>query len=245
MKSPATRRARALALVRAQLTHKGSPFLVLFLVLTVTGLTGFLASVLLRWAGLSSMGVRYPVCVALAYLAFLFQLFLYVLYHRHRVRVADRGAAAEAAGDVAIDVVDVGVDVADAPAVAVVSAGSKSEGKGWLDSAGGGGDDGAAVVVVVIVMVVLVVVGLVASIVVLVEAPLLLAELLVDGVLLAGMARRMRRAHPGDWVFSVIRRTWVPALVVAVVFAAGGFALQLFAPGATTMLEVLGRTAGG
>ncbi len=58
----------------------------------------------------------------------------------------------------------------------------------------------------------------------------------------------MRDAAPGDWVFSVIRRTWVRVVVVAVVFAIGGAVIQHLAPGSTTMGEALrndGRCATG
>jgi hypothetical protein len=67
----------------------------------------------------------------------------------------------------------------------------------------------------------------------------LLAEVLVDGVLMAGLAKRLGSANPHDWVFSVIRRTWVPAVFVAVLFAVGGSLLQSLSPDATTMAEAL------
>jgi hypothetical protein len=241
----ALRRNRALKLVRAQLDRKGGPYFLLFIVLAATGLAGFLASVVLRWAGLHSMAVRYPVCVALAYLVFLFQLFLCVLYHRTH-GAAGRVVRAAGADDVVdaafytAEVTDVlpdgGPAVAAAPAA---SSGSSAKGSGWLDGLGGGGGDDGAAVLVVIVIVALVVAALVGSLVVLFEAPALLAEVLVDGVLMAGMARRLRRANPHDWVFSVIGRTWLPALVVALVFAGGGALLGMLSPGATTMAEAL------
>jgi hypothetical protein len=242
------RRQRALALVRAQLARKGSPYFILFIVLAATGLAGFWSSVVLRWAGLNSMAVRYPLCVALAYLAFLFQLFLYVLFHRRRHPAS---ATLDGTANVTqtIDVVDADVVEVTAAAEAVpdlapaAAAGSSKEGGGWLDKlgGGGGGGDDAGAILVLLVIVVLVVVALAAGFVVLIEAPVLLAEVLVDGVLLAGMARRLRKVSPGDWVFSVIRRTCMPAIVVAIVFAVGGGVLQYLTPNATTMAEALSR----
>src|SRR5262245_31958437 len=194
----ALRRNRALKLVRAHLDRKGGPYFLLFIVLAATGLSGFLASVVLRRAGLHSMSVRYPVCVALAYLVFLFQLFLYVLHHRTH-GAAGRALQAAANEDV-VDAAFYAADVADSlpgggPASVEAPAapsGSSSEGSGWLDGlgggGGGGGDNPVAAVIVVIVIIVLVVSALVGSLVVLAEAPALLAEVLVDGVLMAGMA---------------------------------------------------------
>jgi hypothetical protein len=258
MSPPATRRHRALVLVRRLLQRKGSPYFVLFLVLAATGLAGFLASVMLLWAGLKSPGIRYPVCVALAYLVFLFQLYLYVLFHRRKVHARvdlvnsiEVDDALETAADVSDDVASLTASV-DAPypvPAATTSADSApGEGSSWLGKVfdgggrgGGGGDDGGAAIVVLIVIVVVVVVALVASLLVLLEAPVLLAEVLVDGVLMASLARRLRRVNRQDWVFSVVQRTLVPTLIVAVVFMVGGFALEAIQPGATTMGEALAR----
>ena len=61
MRSPATRRGRALALVQVQLARKNSPYFILLLVLAATGLAGFLSDRLmlmvqarvLHWRALS------------------------------------------------------------------------------------------------------------------------------------------------------------------------------------------------
>lgn len=243
MRPRGLRRNRAVQLVRAQLARRGGSYFLLLLILSATGLAGFLASVGLRWAGLASMAVRYPVCVALAYLVFLFQIYLVVLFHRrHHGRAGGPSDAGDQTLD-SIDVVDAGTDVAvfslSGDGSTPVASGEK--GSSWLDGLGGdaGGDDGFAAVLVVIVIVALVVAAVVAALLVLVEAPVLLAEVLVDGALLAGMARRMRLANPHDWVFSVIRRTWLRAVVVAVLFAVGGILLSGLSPGATTVGEAL------
>lgn len=237
-----SRRERALQLVRRQLGRSSSPYLLLLLVLTATGLSGFLASVLLRYAGLNSMALRYPVCVALAYLVFLFQLFLYVLYHRRRMPSPSQTSSSTAeAAELALEVAEERVEAS--PLLPFSLAQSNAEGKPGLDLLKGEGEgassDDVGAILVLIVLVVLVLVAVVTSFMVLVEAPILLAELLVDGVLMAGMARRVRSANPRDWVFSVIRRTWFPAGLVAMVFALGGFLLESLTPGATTMLEAL------
>jgi hypothetical protein len=75
------------------------------------------------------------------------------------------------------------------------------------------------------------------------DAPALMAEMLVDGALMAGMARRLRPIPGHHWTFTAIRRTWVPFLVTAAAFCVVGFALESFVPGATTMFEAV-RLAG-
>jgi hypothetical protein len=245
------RRQRALALVRAQLARKGSPYFVLFIVLAATGVAGFWASVVLRWAGLHSMAIRYPLCVAVAYFVFLFLLFLYVWFHRKRRHVSIPAGGIDNV-DMAVDVVDAGTDLAvavDATADFVpgtaAAVNSSNKGGGWLGKLGGdgGGDGGgdAGAIIVLLVIVLLVGAAMAAGVVVLVEAPVLLAEVLVDGVVLAGMARRLRKTTPGDWLGSVVRRTLMPALVVAVIFAVGGVILGQLTPTATTMGEALMR----
>jgi hypothetical protein len=71
------------------------------------------------------------------------------------------------------------------------------------------------------------------------EAPALLAEAFVDGVLIVGLARRVRPRRAPHWVVGVVRRTWLPVVVVAVIFALVGSLLQQVQPGARTLAEAL------
>jgi hypothetical protein len=84
----------------------------------------------------------------------------------------------------------------------------------------------------------LVVAGVCASLYVVYAAPLLLAEILVEGVLLSGLYRGMRRARGGgDWLGAALRRTWLPVLLTVVTFAAAGYLLQRAAPRARSIGE--------
>ena len=64
-------------------------------------------------------------------------------------------------------------------------------------------------------------------------SPLLLAELLVDGALLGAMSRAVSPDHSPHWSRAVVRRTWIAALVTAVVFGLVGFGIERVAPGGT------------
>ena len=86
----------------------------------------------------------------------------------------------------------------------------------------------------------LIVAGVCASLYVVYAAPLLLAEILVEGVLLSGLYRGMRRARrggDGDWLGAALRRTWLPVLLTLLTFAAAGYLLQRAAPRARSIGE--------
>lgn len=79
----------------------------------------------------------------------------------------------------------------------------------------------------------LVVAGTLAALYVVYAAPLLLAEILVEGVLLSGLYRGMKRARRGgggDWLGAAVRRTWLAVLLTLVTFSAAGYFLQRAAP---------------
>jgi hypothetical protein len=54
------------------------------------------------------------------------------------------------------------------------------------------------------------------------SAPVLLADVLVDGAISAGLYRRLRRAQGHTWWEGAVRRTIIPAAVVLVTFVAAG-----------------------
>jgi hypothetical protein len=96
--------------------------------------------------------------------------------------------------------------------------------------------DEPAALLVLVALAVLAVAVLGAAFYVLWTAPVLLAEVLVDGLLLTGLYRRLRKTEePGHWVFAAIRRTWIPAVIVALLFSFAGYLLQEAAPEARSI----------
>ena len=85
----------------------------------------------------------------------------------------------------------------------------------------------------------LIVAGTLAALYVVYAAPLLLAEILVEGVLLSGLYRGMKSARRGggDWVGAALRRTWLPVLLTLITFSAAGYLLQRAAPRARSLGE--------
>ena len=70
-------------------------------------------------------------------------------------------------------------------------------------------------------------------------APVLLAEVLLDVVLVAGLYRSLRSLEPQSWLRTAVRRTWKSAVVVAVLMAAFGFVVQTLLPQVDSIGDVL------
>jgi hypothetical protein len=239
------------------------PRLQMSLILLVTGLVGFLVSFALLRAGLGRMWLRYPLAVIAAYVAFLLLLRLWLFYQR-RVRressfdldlnVFDglptdlSGAAGDAAGagfggggDFAGAGAGGGWGPGDGAATESLSGGGGGGGggSGLLDSIdidiGIDGDEGCLFIVALLL---LILGGLLASFYVIYLAPALLAEILVDGLLVSGLYRRVREPVNGDWLLGAVRRTLVPVLLTLACFIAAGVLLHQIAPEARTIREV-------
>jgi hypothetical protein len=71
-----------------------------------------------------------------------------------------------------------------------------------------------------------------------VTAPALFAELLLDGILVGQLYRRLRRFDGRHWLETALRRTALPFLATGILLAIAGFAMQRFAPAARSIGEV-------
>ena len=245
MEMPSERRERQIGRMKSLLLSRGHPYLLMTIFLAITGLTGFLASVMMHMGGLNSMGLRYPLAVGVAYLVFLLCLGLWLLAHQ-KAR-GSRPPTTNHPGPYCGPYDFYPYDYypwftfprfGSSSGSAAVSSGSSSSSssKGMnLDF----GDGEGLVLVVVILIIVAALAALAASVYVIFMAPILMAEMLVDGVLLAGLARRMRAPKAPHWSIGAIQRTWLPVLIVAGVFCIIGFALEFFVPGAHSMGEAL------
>ena len=225
-----------------------------------TGIAGFAASAALLALGVSSMAVRYPLSVVVAYAIFLCLVRLWTEYHR---RHGEFGAD--------IDVIpDLTLDFHGTPDVQPWSGGGGEFGGG---GAGGTWDASSAAVEshasaappipdetptppipeaaarfldvdldegwVIIVPIALLAAGVLAAAYVVYAAPVLLAEVLLDVLLVSGLHRRLRKLEPQFWLSTALRRTWVPVAAVAVLVAASGFIMETVVPGADSIGEVV------
>ncbi|MCE3603686.1 hypothetical protein LXA47_08705 [Massilia sp. P8910] len=241
-----SQRQREVERLRGQLERDSYPRLQMLLLVTLTGAAGFLASFLLLLAGLRSMWLRYPASIAVAYVAFLVLLWIWL-----RVRGGDIGD---------IDLPDLtssgrGSDMTYSGEGGSFDGGGAS---GNFDSPGDGmmpdlGDSGAdaaleavgsadelliplallAAICVAMGAAIFMMFSLVSS------APLLFAELLVDGLLSASLYRRLRGLDRAHWIEPAIRRTGRAFLAAALTMAVAGAGLALYAPGAHSLGEVI------
>ncbi len=95
-------------------------------------------------------------------------------------------------------------------------------------------DEGIVVVAPLILLGVLVV-GLGATASVLYNAPVLFAEVLLDGAIATVVYRRLRRRSLDHWATGLLRRTWKPMLAVVTVLVGLGIAIPLLVPGADSI----------
>lgn len=232
-------RDREVERVRRRLEFDYYPRLQMSLIVLLTGAAGFLASYLLLKLGMSGMALRYLLSICCAYIAFLLLLWMWL-----RVR-------------------DLDVDLPDlsAPGGGRGSDHGLHGGGGSFDGGGASGNylssgsdsdigsiaDGSVVEVLgsadeaaIPVAAILLVAGmLLSSLFVVYTAPVLFAELLVDGVLSASLYHRLRGMGPRHWLESALRRTMWPFVLTALLVTLAGWGMSAYAPEAQTFGQVL------
>jgi hypothetical protein len=233
----ATARATLVASLRRHLLRHGLARFQMTVIAVATGLAGFATSATLLGLGMTSMARRYAGATAIAYAVFLLLVRLWAEHQcrrlapgwsppslpsgRPRVRPGHRTdtdglrpTAESRPSDSAVDLGDVGVSVLE---------------NVDLDE--------------LLLPLALLGSGLAAAVYVVAAAPVLLAEVLLDVVLVSGLYLRLRTLEPGWWLDTAVRRTWIPAVVVALVLAATGFVVQTFVPEVDSIGDVMPRSS--
>ena len=245
--------------VKRQLLRESSPRMQMMLILFVTGGVGFLISFALLHIGLKWMWLRYPISILLAYCVFLLILRFWLFAHSREsgpsldfderildvdASVVDLLPSGAGSGGTGITSFGGGGDFGGGggggsfgEALSSASAAPTSSGSGG--SSGGGFfdfdlDDGWLIVVAVIVILG----ALFASFYVVYIAPELLAEILVDGLLVTGLYKRMKGLEERNWLGTALRKTLLPALIVAVLFSTAGYLFQKAVPDAHSIGDV-------
>lgn len=250
------RRERKIESLKRRLERKSYPRLHASLILLLTGLAGFLVSFTLLRLGVTSMWLRYPVAILFAYGVFLILLRVWLSLSRPRRWDLDLDAL-EVLDVVSVDSTEVSKTVAYGGGTDFAGSGA---GGSWGESvstvtstrstvstfasaksSGSSGfsfdldlEDGWLIVIAIVALLG----GLIATFYVIYIAPALLAEILLDGVLMAGLYKRVKSIEHRHWLRSALRRTAVPAIVIAVFFTIGAYAMQRAAPEAHSIGEV-------
>jgi hypothetical protein len=236
---PLLQRRRQIDRLRCALERDHYPRLQMGSIVTLTGLAGLAASFLMLLAGLESMGLRYFFAMVVAYLVFFLLLWAWL-----RTR-----------GEFDLDVPSGG---GSDPAPGLNGNGGSFDGGGASgdyqpadSAASSGGDAGgdigvdidvgdAAIPLAVLVLAAGIVLS---SLFVVYSAPVLFAELLLDGALAAGLYRGLRGLDRRHWLESALRRTLLPFVLTTVVVTAAGWGMGRYAPEARSIGEVLQHRA--
>lgn len=232
--------------VKHRLEQDSYPRLQMSLIVGLTGASGLLFSFLMLQAGVTSMTLRYPLALVLAYGFFLFLLWLWL-------RTKDDDYA---------DLPDL-IDLIPSPGPGGGSIPFQGGGGSFGGGGAGGSFDGPALpgsaesdistplgeavgtvgeadeLAVPIVAAIFAIGVALASLYVVYVAPMLFAELLVDGVLSYALYRKIKGAESPHWLASAIRRTAIPFLLTGVFVAIVGASLSVYAPEAHSIGQAL------
>jgi hypothetical protein len=196
------------------------------------------------------MGWRYGAAVLAAYGAFLGMLRIWLHFGGRRISVG--APDGEDVLDVATELADDGVPSFRGLQLPLVQDGAplplQGGGGGGSSSGGGGGfslDIDADEAIVLILVVAALAAMASAAIYLVYQAPSIFADLMFDGVLSAGLYRRLKKVRAadeaGEWLPTALRRTAVPFAIVGALVVAAGFAMQSYAPDARSIGGVYAR----
>ncbi len=237
-------RERRVEIIKRRLLRRRMPRFQVSLILSLTGLTGFLTSFSLLHLGVPWMWLRYPIVILIAYCVFLLLLSLWLWLQRRSLNIdssvldfipsgaTSHGESLHFGGGGDFDGSGAGGSWGESVSSSspVSSGSSASNGIGFdLDL-----EEGWLILIALVALVG----GLIASFYVIYIAPSLLAEILVDGVLVAGLYRRVKHIEPRHWLRAAVRLTLLPAILTAIFFTVAGYALQRAVPDAHSIGEV-------
>lgn len=217
-------RLRAIRRAEQWLRHRDLPRLQMSLIIGLTGLAGLLFSFLLLRSGLDAMWIRYPAAVGLAYGVFLLLLRIWIWFQARRP--ADDLNPWDLADALS------SLDTIEPTTRGSVHADTSGSGD-WLEALNL--DDAVFVLVALAALLA----GALVCFFVIWSAPALLAEMLVDGVVMAGVYHKLKATDRRSWLTGALRRTWLQAGTVALFFGVAGFALQQVVPEARSIGPVI------
>lgn len=197
--------------VKENLLQRSLPRFLMTLMILLTGMAGFLASFVMLRFGLEKMWLRYPLAILVSYIVFLLLLRIWLWLQQPKDGPS----------------LDADISVAD------FDIGSSSGSDGFSFDFGIDLDDGAILIIVLIVLAMV----LFALVYVVYIAPVLLAEILVDGLVISSLSLGLKETDRQHWLSSVLKRTWIPLLIIVALFVIAGATLQTTHPEARSIVE--------
>ncbi len=226
--------------VRRAIERDQYPRLQMFIIVLLTGVAGFLASAAMLHAGLATMALRYFLALCVAYLMFLFIVWVWLRWRADALDGIDLGVQYDAAPEPSSfsgngGTFDGGGASADYQPPSSASSLSDSNGSSTFDGIDADVGDAAIPLAVLaliagVVLCALFVVNL---------APTLFAELLVDGLLSASLYRRLRGIDRHHWLQTALRRTVWPFVFAAISVTLLGACLSWYTPGAHSIGQAI------
>lgn len=234
--------------LQQRLERDGFPRLQMSLLVTITGASGFVASFALFHAGLHAMSLRYLMACVIAYVIFLLLLWLWLRTKAEDYAdIPDVGNAIPSPGNGGESACysGNGGDFGGGGAHASFDGGSSDvsdsgDAMGEVLGGAAAADELAIPLFVLFALVALVL----SSLYVVYTAPVLFAELMLDGMLAAGLYRRLKGIESSHWIETALRRTFWPFFLTALVCFLTGWAMSAYAPEAHTIGAVLQYHAG-
>jgi hypothetical protein len=223
-------RRKALEEVRKRFIARGYPRLVVSLILGLSGLVAFGFSASALALGLDHMPMRYLLATIAGYGVFLALIRVWIALHRIGwhvdLPVPDLGGLPSHTSNAAFGGGRSGGAGAtgswQSPSIAVPDIDVDVD-EGWP----------------LLLAAVLFLGGVIAMLYVVYAAPVLLAEVALDAALVTGIYRKLRKQDAGHWLGSALRHTWLPALIAAICMYAAGMALEVAAPDARSIGDVV------
>lgn len=233
-------RKEALRRIQVLVESQGWPRVQMTLLVCLTGAIGFLTSVLLLHHGMTTLWVRYLIAMGVAYLGFLLLLWVWAKTRNRNLSdhldVPDLGRPGRGGGSKDCGYEGKGGDFGGGgssgsyhPDLSV----SESSGSGIAEVLPNSLELEELAIPAIVLGVVIMLVG--SSVVVIINAPALFAELLLDGILGASLYRRLRGLDHTHWVKTALRKTALPFTGMTIVLVAVGWILQWLDPSAISI----------
>jgi hypothetical protein len=237
-------RSALLARLRRRIESESWPRLQMMVIVALTGGVGLVASFALLHAGVDSMALRYPLALGFSYLVFLGLLWLW-LHTRAEdyIDAPDVSSSLPADGSGVPSFAGQGGDFGGGGASGSFDDTSSN---GFIDSdalptvvrEAGSAVDADELAIPLVALALFLGMAL-ASFYIVYAAPVLFAELLLDGVLACSLYRHLKAADSPHWLATACRRTVLPFALTALFLGVTGFAMSVYAPDARSVGDVI------
>lgn len=250
--------------IRTTLVRSGYPRFQMFLLVTLTGLAGFLSSYLLLDHGFTQMWIRYLASMCIAYVVFLILLWLWLRTssedyvdipdlsgftssHSSSTSIMESftgsggdfgggGASASFDGPAFNAPIDLNSSSSFSPM------GDIGDSVSQAVEAASNAEEFAIPLILMILIGIVIGALLISSSLVVYSAPDLFAELLLDGALSAGLYHKLRGVERRYWLTTALRKTAVSFIMTTLLISAAGFGMAKYAPEANSLGKVIEHT---